>query len=599
MPGEVPLEDTKIGTVDTFAELQEMMRWLGESRGRTVLAVDTETMDLDSYAPDARVRLFQIGTENEAWVINAEKYPGICQEILETYNDTDIAFHNIAFDARYMQVVWPDLKFPWHIAHDTMLMCRIHDNEAPAGLKAVSDRLFGPQATAGQRALEMTMKNGGWSWATVPMSAPAYRIYSGVDVLLTARLFRRMEHVHSGEFKAVYDLERETRRIGTQMELRGIRVDRPYCEERRAALALKIDASKLKCREEYGVEIGSTMQLSKWFTEQGESLPDRTPTGLPMMGAEQLEKLAKKYELAEIALACRKDDKLRGTYYANVLKFSGHDGRVHAQINTLEAETGRQSVSNPSLQNFPSRGPGAESRKAFLASEGHRIYSADYSSLESRLAAHFARDEPMRETFRVVDQEGGDFFTELCKGLFGPEFTKADSRRGLVKTTMYASLYGGGLEKMAEAAEVPLEVMRAVAEPMFARYSAIKGSQKMFMDIATRNVRRYGRPFVTTPLGRRLYVNPRMMFTASNRAIQGHGAELLKQAMVNIDHGPLGDFLVLTVHDEMLLDVPNDFDPREVYEEMRSAMEVTQDMGYFVPIPISPVGPHERWGMGK
>ena len=127
LEGERPLQDSQLHFVDDFDGILEFRRWLSESRGRTILAADSETTGLDVYSPTFKVRLVQFGDENNAWTINCEKYPGIAQEALETYTDTDIAFHNASYDAVALMNAWPGFKFPWSRVHDTMLYHRLHD----------------------------------------------------------------------------------------------------------------------------------------------------------------------------------------------------------------------------------------------------------------------------------------------------------------------------------------------------------------------------------------------------------------------------------------------------------------------------------------
>ena len=102
-------------------------------------------------------------------------------------------------------------------------------------------------------------------------------------------------------------------------------------------------------------------------------------------------------------------------------------------------------------------------------------------------------------------------------------------------------------------------------------------------------------PFVTTNFGRDLRLDPDKLYTAANYAIQGHAAELLKQAIVNCDMAGLGDFLTLPIHDELVFDVPKSEDPLEVFAQIRECMEVTKEMGYRVPLPVQPEGPMDRW----
>lgn len=591
-PVEVALEQTQVGFAQSWEEVSALMEWL--KKPRDVLAIDTETSGISPYEKGARIRLAQFGDVNEAWSLDALRWPGLVQHIVETYPG-EIVLHNGAFDYKWLAVTYPGIKLPWSRSTDTMLLARIDPYSENAGLKPLSVKHFGGKAAVGQAVLQEAMNKNGWTWDTVPLELPAYSQYAALDCILTARLYRKLKHIKTGPTARICDLEHNVRRIANNMELRGFLVDREYCEEKLLALDKYVEDVKVYCKDTYDVEIGSTMQLGRYFEKQGVELVERTGTGAPKMTAEVLEWLSGKYEVADLALKARKSDKVRGTYFENILKFSEFDGRVHCQINTLEARTGRMSITAPALQTLPTKGEGATVRKAFLPTPGHMLYSADYSSIESRLAAHFGKDENMIEAFRVVDEEGGDFFVELGKNIWGPDFTKADPRRAMAKVVVYSGLYGAGVHKMAMAAKVEDHEMQKISDDLFASYPAIKNCQKIFTGEAERNNRSGEFPYITTNFGRELRIDAQKMYTAANYAIQGHAAELLKQAVVNCDMAGLGEYLTLPIHDELVFDVPETRDSVEIIHEIRECMEVTKDMGYLVPLPVSPEGPMDRW----
>lgn len=592
LPGELPLSETTIGTVDSFSEAQEMMTWLSESRGRNVLAVDTETTGLDPYARNAHVRLFQVGDANEAWVINAERYPGLCQEVLETYRDTPFVFHNVSFDAGFMSVVWPEMNFPWSRTHDTMLMHRLHDNEAPAGLKPVSEKYFGRTATSGQKALETTMENGKWDWATVPMSAPAYRIYSGVDVLLTARLYRRMEHIHSGEFKRPYELEMQTRRICTNMELRGMQIDVPYCLEKKAELDKYVEGMTAWCEKEYGFSITSTAQLGKHFISEGAPLVDFTATGAPKMDETTLEMLAGKgYDIAAKALKIRKANKISSTYLSNFIKFGEtSNGIVHPQINTMAARTGRMSITNPALQTLPRTD--VTVRPSVIPHEGQVLLSSDLDQVEFRFISALAGDTALIDRFIQADLTGPDIFTQIGQEVFSdPDMVKKDPRRDTIKTYIYSSLYGAGIEKQALSAGISYGAMKKIADDFSVTYPQLaEFKQKVGSELETM-ARSGARPYVTTYTGRRLYVDPKRTYAGVNYLIQSSCAEIMKYNLIDLDFAGLGEYLLCPVHDEIVMSVP----PEDVHEIRETVAECMTTTEFAVPLPADCSEPMLRW----
>lgn len=595
LPGELPLRKVTIEFVDTLDDVLRFKHWVfNETRGRTILAVDTETAGLDAYAPNKRIRLAQFGTENQAWVVNCEKWPGIAQEVLENYTATPMAFHHINFDYPYIMSCWPDLKFPWERMHDTMLYLRLHDNEASAALKDTSERLFGLDATIGQRALDAAMAANGWTWNTVPMSCPSYTVYSGGDVILTARLWKRLEHIHSGRYKALAEMEMRAVRICADMSIKGMRIDRDYCRTEGGKLHDYVHQVDDTLRNHMGINPGSPVQLANYFTGAGATLTERTATGQYKMDKDVLTRLAAQgFEIAQAILDMRQADKLATTYFDNLLEFSDNaDSVIHPKIDTIAARTGRMSVSRPSLQNLPSKN--SLIRGAFLPAPGESIVSCDFSQIELRLTAHISADPALLAAFIDCDLTGEDFFTRIGKDLYGPEFIKADKRRTLIKNVIYGSTYGAGVPKMAESARVPQAVMQPIADSIFARFVGIKGIQSLAITEARDNERAWGRPFIHTNSGRRLFVDRGAIYTAANYKVQAFAADLMKKALIRLDNAGLGQYALLPVHDEVIFSVP-DCDVYDAKIAIKEAMEITTDMGFAVKIPAEPEGPFERW----
>lgn len=595
LPGEVPLSRAKIEFVDSLEDVLRFRDWVfNDTRGRTILAVDTETAGLDAYAPEKRIRLAQFGTENEAWVINCERWPGIAQEVLERYDATPMTFHNISFDYPYIMSCWPDIKFPWSRMHDTMLYARLHDNEASAALKSMTESLFGMDATLGQRALQAAMTANGWTWNTVPMSCPSYTVYSGGDVILTARLWKRLEHIHSGKYKHLAEMEMRTARICADMSIKGMRVDRDYCRTQGAKLHDYVRSVDTTLRDGLGINPGSPVQLAKYFLDNGAVLSHRTASGQYKMDKEVLSGLAAAgFEVAQGILDMRKADKLATTYFDNLIEYSNNpQALIHPQINTIAARTGRMSVTSPALQTLPSKN--GLVRNAFIPMPGEKIVSCDFSQIELRLTAHISEDPILIQTFEDCDLTGEDFFTNVGRDLYGLDFQKSDKRRTLIKNVIYGSTYGAGVPKMAESAKVPVSTMQPIADSIFARYEGIKGIQELAIGMARANERDHGRPFITTLTGRRLFVDPGSIYTAANYTVQALAADLMKKALIRIVNAGLGPYLMLVIHDEVLLSVPED-DVYDVMETLREAMEITTDMGFAVKIPAEPEGPFERW----
>lgn len=586
------LKDVNLGLVETWEDAQDLMRWIGERR--PVLGFDLETTGLNNFEPGAKIRLAQIGDAKTGWAVPFERWGGLLSQALARY-DGPMVIHNVAFEGRWMATGAADIPLPWDRIDDTMIMQRVTDSTYSAALKVMAKRLLGRDAALGQEALDEAMTKNKWTWATVPINLPAYWVYSAMDPVLTARVWEHFQKPGVLQRK-VYETEMQVRRICTAMELRGFRIDKEYSKAKFDTLSQYQDEVDAYCQRKFDVSIGSTVQIGKYMEANGIPITERTATGRPKVDKFVLKAMAAEgVELAQLILHARKAGKLAGTYFRNFIDWES-DGILHPNINTLAARTGRMSVTQPALQTL-NKGDSIV-RDAFLPrQDDHGLLTADYEQIEMRLIAHFSGDRNLIEAFNTADATGGDFFTVIGKQIYGPSFEKADKRRGLVKNVMYASGYGAGIPKIAMTAGVPLSVMEPVANAVFSEFPGIKGLQRTLIDRAMKAgmLDPDGRMSVTTPTGRKLIVEEDRSYTATNYMVQGHAAEVLKRAIINLDNAGLGEYMVLPVHDEMLFSVPLDLID-EVKPVISECMTFGADEGYALKLPADPDGPYKRWG---
>jgi len=301
-------------------------------------------------------------------------------------------------------------------------------------------------------------------------------------------------------------------------------------------------------------------------------------------------------ELAGAVLRMRKYAKFATTYFESLEEYAvwEPDGwMVHADIRTLAARTSRMSISKPPLQQLP-KGD-ALVRAAFVPREGRKLIPVDFDQIEMRLMAHFSQDPDLQKAFLEADATGGDFFTIMGREIYAdPEFMKSDKRRGLVKNTLYGKADGAGINKMAESAGVPYSQMEPVVRALDGRYPGIKRFMKQIEHDGMTRLRNEGQGYVMTPTGRKLPCDDDKVYALVNYLHQGHAAEIFKRALVDLDMAGLGDYMVLPVHDEILLDVPDD----AVEEIMNSVPKLMANMvDYAVPLTASADGPFaENWG---
>jgi DNA polymerase-1 len=251
---------------------------------------------------------------------------------------------------------------------------------------------------------------------------------------------------------------------------------------------------------------------------------------------------------------------------------------VHTTFQAAATATGRLSSVNPNLQNIPTRTElGREIRAAFTASPGTQLLSADYSQIELRLLAHFSGDPLLVRAY----EENIDIHALTASEVFGVPIGSIDTEtRNRAKAVNFGIVYGISPFGLATQLGIPQGEARAYIERYFTRYAGVK----RFIDVTLEQVRREGS--VRTLFGRMRPIpdmgsrNPNQRGfaerTAINTPLQGTAADLIKLAMISIDHQlterNLKTRMILQVHDELIFEVPSD-ETAEVEALVRAEME--------------------------
>lgn len=565
------LGNPNLELVDSVAQAQKFLSWIGQRRPLNAVSVDLETGEYPgkdkkhALSPwHGRIRLAQVGDSETGWAIPWEEWSGVFYQAMDDYDGPVIA-HNIAFEAKWLAVN-SRYKMPWHNAHDTMIMSQVIQPDAPThALKPLTSRLVDPRAAALQSMLDEGMTKNGWTWGTVPVNYPIYWQYGALDTIITTRLF--LEHFYKmvrpgTQLSTPYELEMSNRRICTNMEVRGARVDLEYSKQKYDELLSYADQMKEWAAKRFGFNIGSPSQLVKAFETTGGRITKFTKGGSPSVDKEMLDILKRDgnpdtRQLAEATINMRKAGKLASSYFLNFQK-DAIDGVLHPEIKTLEARTGRMSITNPALQTLPSGD--ALVREAFLPrNEGESIVASDLDQVEFRLTANFSKDKDLIALFHEADRTGGDVFTSIMRQVYKDDsLTKEDPRRKLIKGTVYGKLYGAGVTKMALTAGVKDEDMQEVVDAFDSTYPGIKQFQKGVERDGTARLRDEGVAYVLTETGRRLPADADRIYALTNYKIQGTAAELFKQNLIKLDAAGLGDYMVVPVHDEIVMSIPMD-----------------------------------------
>lgn len=387
-----------------------------------------------------------------------------------------------------------------------------------------------------------------------------------------------------------------------KMELEGVSLDEAWLKQE--SIDLENDLKQLEtkifelCGEEFNMN--SPRQLGEILFEKMQLDPKakKTKTGQYSTSEDILQKLVSKHEIIPHILEYRTYQKLKSTYVdALPAQIDKDDHRVHTNFSQTTAATGRLASVNPNLQNIPIRTlRGQQIRGAFVAAEGKKIISADYSQIELRLIAEISDETNMIQAF----QNGEDIHASTASKLFGiplEEVTK--TQRSQAKTVNFGIVYGQSAFALAEQTGLS----RSEAKQMIDAYYETYPKLKEWMTEQVHKAREIG--YVVTVLGRKRHlkdinsnnfvVRGHAERNAVNAPIQGSAADIIKIAMINIDRKldeeNLETKMLLQVHDELLFESP--------VEEVQTATELirTQMESAFetrVPLVVE-VGVGKNW----
>jgi DNA polymerase-1 len=388
------------------------------------------------------------------------------------------------------------------------------------------------------------------------------------------------------------------------MERTGVKIDTYRMGEITARLADRVEELESRAYELAGEEfvIGSPQQLGRILFEQlGLTAGRKGKTGYST-DAKVLRSIRSDHELVPVIEEWRELSKLLNTYLGPLPSLiSEDDGRLHTTFNQTVAATGRLSTSDPNLQSIPVRTDlGREIRSAFIAEEGHRLLSADYSQIELRILAHVSGEPKLREAF----ERGEDIHTATAAEVLGVEPARLTSaQRSIAKMINFGIVYGISAFGLSENLEIPREEAQRYIDAYLARFPRVQD----FIGRTIEEAKRDG--YVTSLLGRR---RPVPEIRASNRqtrgfgervavnfVMQGSNADIIKVAMIRIarrlQEEGRGARLVLQVHDELLLEVP-ETEVSKVRELVRAEMCGAYDLD--PPLAVD-AGVGDNWADAK
>jgi len=481
---------------------------------------------------------------------------------------------------------------------DTLLASYLLDPEAEHDIPVLARKELYEPVTSLDMITDKKNKQRSLAQVPLELAMPYAASRPAVILDLIDRLRNKVEGAGMG--KLLNEVELPLSRVLVAMEERGVLVDINTLRVIGRDIDVKLTDLEKKAKEAIGKDfnVNSPRQLEGiLFDELGLPIVKRTKTGRST-DAEVLEALTQYHPLPGLIVEHRQLAKLKGTYIdALPLLVNTRTRRIHTTLHQAVAATGRLSSSDPNLQNIPIRTEeGRKIRSAFVAPEGAAIVSVDYSQIELRLLAHLSKDPTLLDSFL----HGEDIHTRTAAEMFGkPKEEVTPDMRRAAKTINFGVIYGMGDTALAKQLSVTREEAASFIEKYFQRYAGVKTYFEKILEEAR------GSGSVGTLLGRRRFLPD---LTSANRAsrlqaeriaqntpIQGTAADIIKIAMVDLrDPVVEGAHMVLTVHDELLFEVPLGKE-KEAGDRAKMLMEnVGIKLGLAVPLRAD-VGHGPSW----
>ena len=577
LAAQTPVDREHYTIVRTMADLNG---WLARCAEQGFVAVDTETTSLDAMQADLvgvslalapgeacyiplghRADGLDLGGDDDLVQIGLDEALAALKPVLE-----DAAILKIGQNLKYDALVLKRYAIEIASFDDTMLLSYVLDSgRGGHGMDELSRRHLGHdpipfKEVAGSGRDKLTFDK-------VPIGRAA--VYAAEDADVTLRLWQVLKPRLAAEgVTTVYEtLERPLAPVLMRMEARGIRVDRAVLAQLSAEFAAAMAGMEQQIHELAGenFNIASPAQLGAiLFGKMGLPGGKKTKTGAWSTSAAVLDELAAQgHELPVKVLEWRSLAKLKSTYTDALPSFINPEtGRVHTSYAMAATTTGRLASSDPNLQNIPVRtAEGRQIRRAFVAAEGCKLLSADYSQIELRVLAHMADIAALKQAFA----DGLDIHAMTASEMFGVPVEGMDPMiRRRAKAINFGIIYGISAFGLARQLGISRGEAGDYIKAYFRKFPGIRD----YMEAMKEQCRAQG--YVTTLFGRRCHypqINSKnaqqrafMERAAINAPIQGSAADIIRRAMIRMEPAlaarGLTAQMLLQVHDELIFDVP-------------------------------------------
>jgi DNA polymerase-1 len=575
-------------TISNANELEELKQELEDAE---YFSFDTETSSLNlneknlvglSFSAKKGTGSYIPINHTETTSLSETEVVSWLKQFLEN-NQRKMIGHNLKFDLAVLENY--DISLNGFLA-DTILMSYVFNSTASRhNLDALAEHYLSRKTIKYEDVIgkgKTKLKN----FSEVPIKEATN--YAAEDAEVTLCLYETLLNKLTKENKQLLEtIENQLVFVLMQMEKTGALIDQAHLNrlsnEFGSKLIKLVKSIHDKCQTVFNLD--SPKQLSEvLFDKLGISTKGlkKTASGYFSTSESILQRLAEENQVVEDILEYRSLAKLKSTYTDKISEICDHNSRVHTSYHQAVTSTGRLSSSEPNLQNIPIRTKeGITIREAFVAPPGKKILALDYSQIELRLMAHYSKDETMVNSFNNDE----DIHKRTAAEIFGVplEQITADMRRQ-AKTINFGLLYGMSAFGLSNQ----LKVSRPEAEMFLTSYFEKYSSVKLFMENIVEQAK--ASKYVETLYGRKIHVpnidSPNYMMrqaserVAINGPLQGSAADIIKVAMIEISKllkkENLKIDLIMQVHDELVFEVPGEFNDSSIREIIQLMEESTR-----------------------
>ena len=550
--------------VNNLSELKALSSSLVKT---DLISVDLETTSLN-VKEACIVGIALSIKENEGWFIsipeNTENISEYLKDLIPIFENENITKlgQNIKYDISVLR--WNGIKIKGPII-DTMIAHYLIDPDQRHNLDAMSEAILN------YKPIHITSLIGNKKNEQISMREVNLKDltnYATEDADITLQIWNKLKYIleEKNLGKVFYEIEMPLLPVLTEMEYRGINIDRSILREQSneiGEIIVKLE-NLIYTKAGMPFNINSPKQLGEVLFDLLRIVekPKKTKTGQYQTGEDVLAELKSKHKIVEEILRYRQLAKLKNTYLdALPNEISKKTSRIHTTFSQAVTTTGRLSSQNPNIQNIPIRtSEGRQIRRAFIPQNGYQLLACDYSQIELRIMAELSGDEKLKEGFFNND----DIHTITASNVFKIDIADVSREmRSKAKMINFGILYGISAFGLSKRLDIP----KSEASEIITQYQNAYPDVQNYLERTILFAQKNG--YVETITGRRRYIrdiNAKNKLVSSgaernaiNAPIQGTAADMIKIAMIRIENllnkHKSDTKMLIQVHDELVFDL--------------------------------------------